>query len=91
MDNTGVLTTTPQAHSSNRSGQLMCYLNRSIQFVIDTQRESEFPWRWDGSTVVWLYDFHEFGWHLGNAGLDNKNAIWHARSNAWFPLDSEIC
>ena len=35
MDNTSVLTTTPQAHSSNRSGQLMCYLKRSIQFVID--------------------------------------------------------
>ena len=29
------LTTSHRPNSPNRSGQLMCYLNRSIQFVID--------------------------------------------------------
>ena len=36
MDNAAALPTTPQAPSHNRSGQFICYLNRSIPIVGDT-------------------------------------------------------
>src|SRR5512133_564241 len=36
MDNAAALPTTPQAHSHNRSGHFICYLNRSIPIVGDT-------------------------------------------------------
>ena len=36
------LTTSPQAKHNNRSGQLIWYINRSNQIVLDTRRQVKF-------------------------------------------------
>ena len=90
MDNAAALPTTPQAHSHNRSGQFIWYLNRSIPIVGDRT-----PGPQTASYFLGITTANFLGITTANVAIKidafevKDRRVWHARPHRSTPCGAQ--